>query len=157
MTDNHKKFLDHLDESIVGVERAARWLRGHGHTLRVGETTKAETHADYKGHQDDGDLFIEDRIEVKRFGKNWTCREDWPYGRRTIVCAKHSYDRAEQTPYLYIMLSNDMTHAITVLVKATRDQWYVKKVKDRGFNRVQDCYHCPLKLVTFHRLEDEED
>lgn len=58
MNATHKMFLAGLDESSIGVQRIVRWFEGRGKNVRVPETTKAKTHAEWKKHADDGDLFL---------------------------------------------------------------------------------------------------
>ena len=89
------RFIKHLDESEVGVLSAAKWLRSFGYSVTIPPTTKAKSYEDRLDHQDDGDLYINMRIEVKRLGINFTSKDDWKFGSKFIVCAQHSFDRAK--------------------------------------------------------------
>ncbi len=147
-----KKFLQHLDESIDGVLSAARWLNKRGYSVTIPPTTFAEKYEDRLKHVDGGDLFINMRIEVKTLGINFTSKEDWKFGSKFIVCAKHSYDNATPKPYGYIIQSADLQH-IAIVNVTTFKQWYVERRKDSRYEDVtQDFYLCPIDLVKFFKV-----
>ena len=145
------KFLGHLDESEEAVWFVAQMLSKRGYRVSVPVTTKAETYGEWKGHADNGDLFIEQRVEVKRRGLDFTNKGDWPHPD-FIVCAQHSWDRAEPKPYLYIILSKSGTHAASVFGHSS-PSWYVEKRTDSRYENVrQEYYFCPLDEVSFFKI-----
>ena len=99
MDDNHKKFLSHLDESANAVHYIAKWLLNKGYNVQINAASRANSHEDWKAHVDSGDLFIQQRIEVKHLSCDFSSAETWPFGGKFIVCAKHSWDRAQPKPY----------------------------------------------------------
>jgi hypothetical protein len=143
------RFIKHLDESEVGGLSAAKWLRSFGYSVTIPPTTKAKSYEDRLDHQDDGDLYINMRIEVKRLGINFTSKDDWKFGSKFIVCAQHSFDRAKPKPYGYIIQSADLNN-IAVVHSSTSKDWYVEERRDSRYeNVVQKFYLCPIDLVKF--------
>jgi hypothetical protein len=103
-------------------------------------------------HVDNGDLYINMRVEVKTLGITFTNRADWKFGDKFIVCAKHSFDNAKPKPYAYIIQSADLKH-IAVVNSSTCKQWYTEARKDSRYEDVtQDFYLCPIDLVKFHAV-----
>jgi hypothetical protein len=153
MTDtdhaDHLTFLKHLDASHDAVWCAARWLQNKGHHVVVTPTTKSKTHGEWKQHADSGDLYLQQRIEVKKRGIDFTGAGDWPHGDKFIVCSRHSYDLARPKPYAWIILNKAKTHA--AIVKAeSRTRWVVEKRTDSRYqNYTQEFYFCPLDCVTW--------
>lgn len=152
--DNHARFIEHLDESHTAVVKVAEWLSKMGNTVQIAGLHKRKLHEDWKAYADGGDLFIQQRIEVKRRSVDFTSRKDWPYGDKFIVCAKHSFDRAKQKPYAYLILNSSMTHAAVVKVASSRKQWTVEQKTDTRYPDTyrQDFYLCPIELVRFIKL-----
>lgn len=150
---NHTKFLGHLDASHPAVNRIHKWLQGRGHKVIRGDTdARAGEHKDWKDNTDGGDLFVEQRFEVKGLGAVFTNRKDWPYKDKYIVCAKHSFDLSTPKPFCYIHVNKAMTH-IGVVMSADCAMWYVEVVKDSRYENVeQESYFSPLHLVAFAPL-----
>ena len=149
---DHQKFLKHLGESSDGVLSAAKWLSKRGYSVTMPPTTSSEKYADRMNHVDGGDLFINLRIEVKTLGVNFTNKEDWKFGAKFIVCAKHSFDNAKPKPYGYIIQSADLQH-IAVVNTSTFKQWYVEGRRDSRYeDYTQDFYLCPIDLVKFFKV-----
>jgi hypothetical protein len=159
MTDtdhaDHLTFLKHLDASHDAVWCAARWLQNKGHHVVVTPTTKSKTHGEWKQHADSGDLYLQQRIEVKKRGIDFTAAGDWPHGDKFIVCSRHSYDLARPKPYAWIILNKAKTHA--AIVKAeSRTRWVVEKRTDSRYqNYTQEFYFCPLDCVTWVNFADQ--
>ena len=150
--ENFKRFVEHLGDSHDGVWNVAHWLNDRGYSVTVPPTSVAKSYEDRMNHVDGGDLFIQQRIEVKTLGINFTCKEDWKFGDKFIVCAKHSYDNARPKPYAYIIQSADMTH-LAVVNSSTFKQWYVEKRNDsRYVEYTQEFYLCPIDLVKFFKI-----
>ncbi len=157
MEENHEKFLDHLNYSNEGVDRVAREFATKGWMVRRPEVTQAKSHKEWKKHRDHGDLFVQgQRIEVKRLSVNWTGVEDWPFGEKFLVCAKHSFDSARPRPYAYLILSQDMSH-VAVVYACTSHKWGTEEKTDSrysGEEAIQKFYLCPLNLVRFMVIEE---
>ena len=144
--------IQSLDESHDAVWKVARMLNDKGHAVKIPVTTKASCYAEWEDHADDGDLFIERRVEVKQLSADFTSAADWPYGEKFIVCARHSWDRAKPKPWCYIILSCSGTHAATVF-DTTRQHWFVEERSDSRREDVrQQFYFCPLERVKFFRI-----
>jgi hypothetical protein len=154
MTDNHQKFLAGLKESKEWVWKTAELLNDCGYPVTVNPTTYAETHEDWKQHADNGDLTINQTIEVKHRTLNFTCRDDYPYAT-VLICAVHSHKNKKPRPWGYVIWNRDGTH-IAVIKTDTEKSWTIKRVTDRRFeNYSQDQYQCPLEVVTFHEANND--
>jgi hypothetical protein len=150
--ENHRKFLAHLEASRDGVWLVARWLQVQGFQTTVMPFTKAPTRAEWKQHADNGDLFINQRIEVKQLGYSFTSALDWPFGSRFFVVNKNAFDRAKPRPYAFFSLNKEADHAAFVMA-STRRHWCVEKTKDRRYDEYeQDTYLCPMEHVSFVKL-----
>jgi len=151
MNNNHQKFLQHLEESKVPVMVAGQWLNKLGYKVGLPPASAAEKHEDWEKHADSGDLTIELRVEVKHLSAEFTGKEDWPF-RDYIVCAKHSFDRANPRPYMYININKAMTHA-GIVMGSHRQKWTAEPRTDRRYEGVaQECYIAPVDSVMFLAL-----
>ena len=123
-----------------------------GYPVSVPPTFVAPSHEEWEEYADDGDLYVGQRVEVKKLGVEFTGRADWPFGSKFIVCAKHSFDRAKPKPYRYYYLNKSETHA-AIVMGSSHKSWYCETKKDSRYeDMVQDCYMCPIHLVKFISL-----
>lgn len=154
MTDtNHSRFLNHLKESESTVWTIAEWLNGKGYNVTIPASSAAPTHGEWKSHADNGDLYINQRIEIKHLGVSFSTKSTWPFGKKFIVCAKHSFDRATPKPFAYIIVSNDKK-AMAIVMVTSCAYWAIESKKDSRYNSVdQEFYLCPLEHVKFFKLE----
>jgi len=147
-----QRFVKHLHDSREGVVSAANWLNSLGYSVTMPPSTVSDSYENRMDHVDNGDLYINMRVEVKRLGIEFTSKEDWKFGDKFIVCAKHSFDNAKPKPYAYIIQSLDLTH-IAVVNSSTCKQWYSEKRKDSRYeDMTQNFYLCPIDLVRFHAV-----
>jgi len=154
VNENHKRFLSHLRDSTDGVFSVAKWLNRFGYEVVVKPTREAPRHEDWESYADGGDIYITQRIEVKRLGVNFT-DNTWPFGDKFIVCAKHSFDRSVPRPFAYVITSSDQRYA-AVVKSETSGQWKVDKRNDSRYEGVsQEFYFAPMDCVHFFRMEDE--
>lgn len=152
---NHQRFLEHLRESVSGVFFAARWLHSLGYDVTVKSSTEASSHSEWKQHADGGDIFITQRIEVKKLGRVFT-ENSWPFGSNFIVCAKHAFDSAKPKPYAYIYLSSD-ERCVAVLKSDTSSRWRVDQRKDSRYDNIaQEFYFAPMDCVKFFPMEPND-
>ena len=98
MMSNHDRFLEHLRDSQEAKVAVARWINSQGHAVTVCPDFEAPDASQHAECADQGDLYVSQRVEVKRLGRNFTGRDDWPF-REFIVCEKKSWDRARPKPY----------------------------------------------------------
>jgi hypothetical protein len=146
---NHQKFLSHLESSSQAVWSVAEMLNHRGYNVTIPTATRAEAHGDWKMHADSGDLFINQRVEVKQLTVEFTSADDWPFGRKFIVCAKHAFDRATPKPYSFVILSSSGRHAAVVFATDSRT-WTVETRTDRRYDNVsQEFYFSPMDRVCF--------
>tara|TARA_X000001382_G_C3140483_1_gene169407 strand:+ start:486 stop:944 length:459 start_codon:yes stop_codon:yes gene_type:complete len=152
MDNNHIKFLEHLDESKNAVFKCAEYFYKKGIPVEIQPMQKAKRHKDWKDHTDDGDLLISQRIEVKNVSADFTSENDWKFGNKFIVCAKHSWDMAQLKPYAYMIVNKNKTHVAIVYGK-TKKHWFVEERTDKRYDNVkQEFYFCPLDKIIWIEL-----
>lgn len=139
--ENTMKFHKHLDASQDAVWTAARWLQSIGKQVVVMPTSKTPTHAEWKQHADSGDLYVQQRIEIKRRGVDFTGPNDWPHGDTFFVCAKHSWDRAKPKPHAYMIFNNAMTH-VAIVLGDSRPKWSVVNREDKRYVGYRQDFYC---------------
>ena len=147
---NFEKFVEHLEASHEGVMNAMNWFLKKGYEVTIPPTTVAESYETRMNHVDNGDLFIKMRIEVKRLGVTFTGRDDWPYGKKFMVCGKDSFDRADPKPFAYLIQSKDLK-SMGIVLSASSKNWYVENKLDKRYPEpyYQDFYMCPMEHVSF--------
>jgi hypothetical protein len=149
--DTHQDFIETLNMSDDAVWEVARVFRELGYTVTRHPSTVAERKEEWKEHSDGGDLFVEQKIEVKRLGVNFTGQSDWPFGRYFIVDSKDSFNRKQPKPYAYVILSNDNNYIAAVFV-STKQFWSVEVRSDKRRGRVdKEYYFCPISMVHFFK------
>jgi hypothetical protein len=154
--EDHRRFLNHLAASDQTVWRVARWLHTRGYSVSVPRSGQAPNRKAWEDFADQGDLYINQRIEVKKRGFCFTGRASWPYSD-FIVCARHSFDRATPKPFAYIVVSNDLKCAAIAMVEDHK-AWTVATTRDRRYvNVAQECYFCPMEFIRFVMLEDHAE
>lgn len=152
MMDNNDRFISHLQQSNEAVWTVANWLHSRGNNVTVNAAGVRPSHEDWKEYADQGDLYISQRVEVKGLSAEFSCREDWPFGQKFIVCAKNAFDRATPKPHSFIYLNKARTHA-AIVMGSTSAKWYVENRKDSRYDDYQqDFYFCPLDQVKFVRI-----
>jgi hypothetical protein len=117
--------------------------------------TSAPTREEWASHADDGDLYVNGwRIEVKKLSATFTCAEDWPFGAKFIVCAKHAWENANPKPTGFIYLSANASH-IAIVYGAHCHNWRVEKRKDsRYIGETQDFLFSPIEDVDWRVLDN---
>lgn len=139
--ENTLKFHKHLDASHDAVWNAARWLQSIGRQVVIMPSSKTPTHAEWKQHADTGDLYIQQRIEVKRRSKHFSGPIDWPHGDTFFVCAKHSWDRAKPKPHAYMIFNKDMTH-VAIVLGDSHPEWSVINKEDSRYVGYRQDFYC---------------
>ena len=148
---DHARFIEHLDASNPAVFQCAKFFYDKGIQVAISPMTKSKDYNDRLNHTDDGDLYIQQRIEVKGLSRDFTDGSDWPF-KDFIVCAAHSYDRAKPMPYAYMILNRKRTHVAIVYGKS-RPHWTTKFIKDSRYEDLtQEFYLIPVEHVDFRAL-----
>jgi len=124
--------------------------------VTVPAPSEAPTAADWRQHADSGDLVIEDgRLEVKQLSARFSCRDDWPYRDKFIVCGKNAFDRADPRPVAFLILSA-IPGYLAVVMSDTADQWYTESRIDSRYHQYrQEFYFCPMDAVLFFWMGPE--
>lgn len=142
-------FVEDLDRSHEAVRLVAEFLTSRGHPV-VLQPTWVRPDASVRGnYRDGGDLYLQQRIEVKRRTFDFTSRSDYPHPSATVdVC--ELFDQKRPVPHVYVICSYNMQHAAFVDVARSRKFWTTFAPKARG--RVRELYLCPLDHISFARL-----
>jgi len=149
--DNHPKFIGNLRTSEEFRWLAAQWLNKKGYSVKVPVLREAPSRDDWEEYTDEGDLEICRRFEVKGISRVFTCAEDWPFGGKFIVCAKHSYDRSAPKPMGFMVVSADRIHA-AVANCTDSPTWWVERKLDSRYGEEQDFYISALDRINFITL-----
>lgn len=151
-SSNHQRFLEHLRLSEPARWAVAQWLLKRGYPVLLDPISFAPTRDEWETHADSGDLHVAVRVEVKQLSRDFTSRQDWPFGEKFIVCGRRAHDRAKPKPYGYVILNRAGTHAAFVL-SATASTWRVESRTDSRYDNVtQEFYLAPLSAVRFSPL-----
>ena len=150
---NSERFLRHLKNSQDDVWRVARWFSDKGYEVRIPATSYTNNYQERLNHIDQGDLYIkfqkEERVEVKGLSTQFTSKDDWPMGNIAIVCAKHSFDNADPTPFFYMLLSADKVHAMFIR-SDTKEHWEEKEYTDKRYESMRQVFYvCPIQYIKF--------
>lgn len=143
-------FIQDLKDSQRAVMVAARWLLDKGYSVTVKPLRIRPTVEQMSEYSDDGDLEINERIEVKGRKIDFTSKEDFPYPS-IIVDVAHSWDNAKPKPAMYILFNKSMTH-IALVRRGTSSKWSKVTKMDRFKNRERTFYECPIELVEFQKI-----
>jgi len=156
----HEIFLGRLRESHRAVWFVAQVLWKTGMAVKMYPVTEAPRFEEWQQHSDDGDLYVREnqdpwkRLEVKRLRIEFTCKDDWPFEGNFMVDQKSTFDSKETVPWVYMILSQDMTHYGRVDVARTRATWIVNPRRDKETGLTRDYYFCRLPDVRFNSFED---
>jgi len=147
------KFVSRLVGSQGAINAVATWAQGKGKVVQLGSVAVAPDYEHWDEYTDSGDLFIDGkRVEVK--GQRYTWERCWPF-RDLLVCAAHSFDRAEPKPEWYIYLNADFTWGAFLCVADCRSGWWQQPYRDKeyGDDYEQIGYWTDPKWLQYRRLK----
>ena len=131
------------------VWKASKSLSDIGLPVTIEPTFYSDSYDNRLYYQDNGDIRISLRIEVKGINTNFTCKEDFPYSHM-FVCAKHSWDFTNPKPFGYIIYNKEQTH-FAFIPGSTHSSWSVNTIKDKRYdNMVQKVYKVSLDKVLWN-------
>ena len=147
--NDHERFKKHLMDSQKCVWKASKSLSDIGLPVTIEPTFYSDSYDNRLYYQDNGDIRISLRIEVKGINTNFTCQEDFPYSHM-FVCAKHSWDFTNPKPFGYIIYNKEQTH-FAFIPGSTHSSWTVNTIKDKRYgNMVQKVYKVSLEKVLWN-------
>lgn len=130
----------------------AIWLLSRGNEVRVPQKKLRSDWSERMNHADEGDLIVNGkRCEVKGLRRNFELGK-WPFSY-ALVCSKWSYDRAQNKPDVFFLVSGDHTCAAVIDVRATRDRWKVVKQEDFERGETYDAYSIDPSLLQWYELK----
>ena len=147
--NDHERFKKHLMNSQKCVWKASKSLSDIGLPVTIEPTFYSDSYDNRLYYQDNGDIRISLRIEVKGINTNFKCQEDFPYSHM-FVCAKHSWDFTNPKPFGYIIYNKEQTH-FAFIPGSTHSSWSVNTIKDKRYdNMVQKVYKVSLDKVLWN-------
>jgi len=144
-------FIEDLKRSKFAVEVAGAYWQAKGYRVEIPETRIRPDPSVRMDYSDNGDLIVRAVAEVKRRGFNFKSIEDFRYPS-IIVDVCHKFDDAHPKPFVYMILSSDMTGMIVVPVAATMEYWTKKVRKDNHAGRERSFYECPLSVCRYEKF-----
>lgn len=145
---NDADFIAALQHSQHTVNKVAAWLERGGYKVRVPETRIRPEREQWQQYSDDGDLFIEERVEVKqRPDIDFTGPADFPY-QTVIVDRAHRIEGTKPLPLAWVIVNASGTVAI-IVQRNTRNDWRKAQLYNRKDKEWRDYYECPLRVCTF--------
>jgi hypothetical protein len=134
----------------------ARHLYDKGYTVTINAMTKAKTYDEWGKHADKGDLEvvvngIPHRIEVKGISADFVDASDWKFPD-FIVCAAHSWDKADPKPTAYFIFNRKRTH-VAIVYGRDSSTWTKAGKYDRRYEKyAQEFYFSPLEKVEWRPI-----
>ena len=145
-------FGNDLENSTKYVWVAAKLLSNMGYNVTVKCTKLRPSVEEMAEYSDDGDLEINQRVEVKHRPKlTFTCQDDFPY-ETVIVDVAHTWDSAKPKPMGYFIFNADASAYLVVKGDTSKD-WIKVKKYDKAKNREREFYECHKSLCKFYKTE----
>jgi len=142
------EFLSALFDSQTAVTSVASYLQRHGAQISVPEIVARPNFAQRFDYQDQGDIQLNQRIEVKQKLIDFTCAADYPYPT-IMVDAAYKVDAMPWGHlHSYFVVNKSCTHA-AYLHGSTRPQWRTEEVYDRKERERRTYYVAPIDLARF--------
>jgi hypothetical protein len=153
LDDTDPTFVADLLGSRPSVRAVAHWIcDAFGNPVVIQPTIVRPSASERFEYADNGDLWIQQRIEVKhRPTIDFKSREEFPYPT-VIVDVTHAYDRARPKPYVYVICNQSLTGALVVMCRDTFDEWRKTTKYDTHANREREYYECPVRLCSYHDM-----
>lgn len=148
----HGKFLERLARSSETVLAVADWLHRSGRTVEIPATRFAPTADQADAFVDEGDIIIIERkiIQVKGISRDFTCRDDWPFGEY-LVSNKEAVERMDGRVSAYVTVGKSLRCA-AIVDGGSRKDWYLTNKKAANTGNVEAFYACSLDYVVFRKL-----
>lgn len=149
---NDPNFERDLADSDLAVMKIADFLRSKGYPVMVPPVRVRESIEEMSEYSDDGDLFLLQRIEVKRRGIAFNTKEEFERQYKTVIVdVCHAWDKAVPKPVAYYILNKAGTCALVVR-RNTSEHWRKVTKMDRVKRRQRSFYECPVELCDFVRI-----
>lgn len=146
-----ERFLSRLRYSNRSVERVARWLQARGNAVMLRPVFERPDAGRWAEYQDDGDLEVVQRIEVKqRPHMHFTGADDYGFPD-VMVEGCDKFNAKRPCPYAYFIVNAEATVAAVIKVH-TFPLWVVRNKTDGITLQVHDYYCCPMDHVRFERI-----
>ena len=146
------EFLSALQDSQTAVDTVAAFLAAKGASVTVQPVKVRPTFEQRFDYQDNGDIHITQRIEVKQKQTDFTCLDDFPFPT-IITDAVYKVDAIPWgNLHSYVIVNRALTHAALVPA-VTRKHWEPIRVWDSKEREHRSYYVCPKHLATFFQLE----
>lgn len=147
MTDS--SFQTRHAQSQAAVQKVAAWLGSEGNSVTIPPSACAPSMDVADHYKDNGDLYLNQRIEVKHKQVDFTDRFPFP---DIIICKKEVWDHAVPKPYMFVYLNKPMTHAAIVMGN-TSGQWIIRDVTDKKRGHTYSAYLAPIHCVRYREVK----
>ena len=146
---DHSTFTSYLQGSGKAVAKTAEMLLSKGSAVVIPPTQITPSREQRNDYVDEGDLLIQQRVEVKqRKDIAFTCRNDFPF-HTIIIDEVHKFDRAWPKPIYYVIWNKDLTHFAIAMCKHAEKWVKMYRVDSRQDKRCL-YYEAYLDDVTFY-------
>lgn len=161
--EKFQAWIGRLKYSLPSVQEAAMWLlyMKHKYNLKyeieIPETTFSKSVEDNPNHSDNGDIILHFPdgsrlvVEVKQISRNFTCRQDWPFGDRAMVDRCATFDKKDPVPWRYICWSHDKRSLFVLNVKRTRHKWWIESTFNTQEQKYQPFYYVNKNYCKFYK------
>ena len=146
-----EKFNDALEKSGEAVELVADWLEKSGYAVKRADDLNYVRQSPAEPWEDQGDLMVGMRVEVKQTSYEFTNSDDWPF-IDWIITPSAAHDATRPKPYAYITVNPAGTVAGIVKPADSFSRWHRKDVKNPITGKFESRYACDPADVIFVRL-----
>ena len=148
------EFINALADSQAAVDLVAAHLRHYGAQITVPEVKVRPSFAQRMDYQDQGDILLTQRIEVKHKQIDFTCADDYPF-ETVMLDAAYKIDAMPWGHlHSYVLVNRAKTHA-GLVKSSSRPQWSQTTVYDRKERERRAYYVAPVSVTWFFPLQQE--
>jgi hypothetical protein len=152
-----RQFLDALWYSEPARWRVARWFSTRGYAVSLPSAMHSHHLERVFGQEDEGDIQITMRIEVKQISSEFTCREDWPFPD-FIVTSRYQFDYSRPRPHAFAVVNPSATHIGIVMTRKWKT-WTIDRrngVAGIDIDATKEYYIAKLDDVRFYKLNADK-
>lgn len=148
-------FKEDLEASKEVVSAAARWLCDMGYPVVIEPTFVRDNPENRLKYSDNGDLKIQQTVEVKHRPEiPFTSGDDFPY-KTIIVDTVHSWARKTPKPHAYLIFNSDLS-VVCIIKGETRRHWIQTRKWDNHCNRERSFFECPINKCLFIEVQSKK-
>lgn len=139
-------FIDSLRESQGAVDATQQLLLSQGETIVRPAMNIRPSFKDRKNYSDDGDLFIQRRIEIKKRSFSFSGADDFPYDSVFVDSA----DRVDSSRVWRYYIWSDDLKSFLIVPSNTKEKWKRRTVYNKRHGENRTYYVAPLACCYFY-------